>query len=80
MSENDVAALHDLHYLGSGTSLFTSLRSLILLVWPISVAEADLLFHPRLLSISLRGDCPPSLALRSSKLAGLQQEQLCLHL
>ena len=80
MSENDVATLHRLRHLESGTPLFPSLSSLTLLVWPISVTEADLLFPPSLLSISLRGDCPPSLALRLSKLAGLRQEQMCLHL
>lgn len=76
--EHDAFNLHGLYTHYKGTTLFPSLHKLYLLVWPLSVAEANLLFSPSLSVISFPHSSFPSRTL--SRLGRSQQEQMCIHL
>ncbi|KAK7683165.1 hypothetical protein QCA50_013838 [Cerrena zonata] len=80
-TECDLLKIHQLHHLCKGRPLFPSIRSLDLCVWPLSASEMDLFFHPNLQYIDIRRllNRPPR-TLSFTKLARVQQEQMCLHL
>ncbi|KAK7695508.1 hypothetical protein QCA50_000144 [Cerrena zonata] len=78
--ELDSPKVHWLHKLCKGTPLFPSLNDLNLSVWPLSVAEANLLFSPSLHKISSRKGCTQYRTICVSKLTPVQQEQMCIHL
>lgn len=80
IAEYDASKINQIHKLFKGTSLFPSLRSLGLRLWPLSVAEADLLFPPGLREINLYDQYSVPRRTCLWKLTRKQQEQMCIYM
>ena len=71
------ANVQRLHRLCKGKTLFPYLRALQSLVWPLSIAEANILLSPTLMGMDI-GSVYPTPRTLCFKLAQVQQEQMCL--